>query len=53
MKDASHLGIYQGDEVLSINDSVVQDLRQAKELLDHSGQELLGPFKQPLSVANS
>lgn len=38
--DACHLGIHQGDEVLSINDVAIQDLTHAAEVLEQSGQEV-------------
>ncbi|CAE7038459.1 unnamed protein product [Symbiodinium natans] len=40
MVDASHLGIYQGDEVLSVNDVSVQGFRHFTELLDSCGHSL-------------
>ncbi|CAE7372096.1 unnamed protein product, partial [Symbiodinium microadriaticum] len=40
MVDASHLGIYQGDEVLSINGVSVQSFRHFAELLESCGQNI-------------
>eukprot|EP00439_Symbiodinium_sp_Y106_P068066 s3060_g11.t1 len=40
MVDASHLGIYQGDEVLSINGMSVQNFRHFAELLESCGQNI-------------
>jgi len=38
--DATHLGIYSGDEVLSINDISVQNFRHFHELVESCGQDL-------------
>jgi len=38
--DACHLGVHEGDEVLSINDVAVQDVSHAAEILEQSGQDV-------------
>lgn len=40
MSAAPHLGVAEGDEVLSINDVVIQDLAHAAELLEQSGPQM-------------
>ncbi|CAE7402050.1 unnamed protein product [Symbiodinium pilosum] len=40
MLDASHLGIYSGDEVLSVNDISVQNFRHFADILDSCGHDL-------------